>query len=146
MDSVLRALTIYLILMVVFRLSGKRALADVTTFDFILLLIISEATQNALLGNDFSITNAAIVILTLVTVDIALSLVTARSGRVEKLLSDVPTIVVEDGKPIVDRMARLRVSVDDVLERGRTTQGIERLEQIKYAVVERSGAISVIPM
>ena len=145
MESVIRAFSIYLLLMVIFRLSGKRSLSDVTTFDFILLLIISEATQNALIGDDFSLTTSAIVIITLVTLDIALSLVTARSGKVEKLLSDVPTIVVEDGHPLEDRMAKLRVSLDDVLEQGRITQGVERLDQIKFAVVERSGAISVIP-
>src|SRR5688572_7643178 len=98
MDSVLRAVAIYLILMVIFRLSGKRSLSDVTTFDFILLLIISEATQNALMGDDFSITNAFLVILTLVILDIGLSMVTSRSARMEKLLSDVPTIVVENGR------------------------------------------------
>jgi uncharacterized membrane protein YcaP (DUF421 family) len=145
MDAVLRALTIYLILMVIFRLSGKRGLADVTTFDFILLLIISEATQNALLGNDYSLTNAAVIIVTLVTVDIVLSIVTSRSVKVEKLLSDVPTIVVEDGRVLDDRMSKLRMSVDDVLEQARVGHGLERLDQIKYAVVERSGTISIIP-
>src|SRR5688572_3062108 len=104
MDAVLRALTIYLILLVIFRLSGKRGLSEVTTFDFILLLIISEATQNALLGNDYSVTNAFIVIVTLVTIDVVLSMVTSRSTKVEKLLSDVPTIVVDDGRVLDDRM------------------------------------------
>ena len=145
MDAVLRALTIYLILLVIFRLSGKRGLSEVTTFDFVLLLIISEATQNALLGNDYSVTNAFIVIVTLVTFDVVLSMVTSRSTKVEKLLSDVPTIVVEDGKVLDDRMAKLRMSVDDVLEQARAAHGLERLDQIKYAVVERSGTISVIP-
>ena len=145
MDSVIRALTIYLILMVIFRLSGKRALSEVTTFDFILLLIISEATQNALMGDDFSLTNAFIVILTLVMADLGLSIVTARSVKLETLLSDVPTIVVENGRVLDERMSKLRISVDDVLEQARATQGLERLDQIKYAVVERSGSISVIP-
>jgi uncharacterized membrane protein YcaP (DUF421 family) len=145
MDSVIRALTIYLILMVIFRLSGKRALSEVTTFDFILLLIISEATQNALMGDDFSLTNAFIVILTLVMADLGLSILTARSVKLETLLSDVPTIVVENGRVLDARMSKLRISVDDVLEQARATQGLERLDQIKYAVVERSGSISVIP-
>jgi uncharacterized membrane protein YcaP (DUF421 family) len=145
MDAVLRALTIYLILLVIFRLSGKRGLSEVTTFDFILLLIISEATQNALLGNDYSVTNAFIVIVTLVTIDVVLSMVTSRSTKVEKLLSDVPTIVVDDGRVLDDRMAKLRMSVDDILEQARVAHGLERLDQIKYAVVERNGVVSIIP-
>lgn len=144
MEAVTRALVIYLILMLLFRVTGKRSLAEVTTFDFVLLLIIGEATQNALITDDYSITNAFIVILTLILADLGLSLLTTRSVKLEKLLSDVPTIVVEDGRPLDDRMRKLRVSVDDVLEQGRVTQGIQRLDEIKYAVVERSGAISVI--
>jgi uncharacterized membrane protein YcaP (DUF421 family) len=145
MDAVLRAAAVYLVLMVIFRLTGKRGLSEVTTFDFVLLLIISEATQNALMGDDFSVTNAAVVITTLVFIDITLSIVTARSGKMEKLLSDVPTIVVEDGLPFEDRMSKLRMNVDDILEQGRLSHGIERLDQIRYAVVERSGSISIIP-
>lgn len=144
MEAVTRALVIYLILMLLFRVTGKRSLAEVTTFDFVLLLIIGEATQNALITDDYSITNAFIVIVTLILADLGLSLLTTRSVKLEKLLSDVPTIVVEDGRPLDDRMRKLRVSVDDVLEQGRVTQGIQRLDEIKYAVVERSGAISVI--
>ena len=66
MESVLRAAIVYVFLLVLFRLAGKRTLSDVTTFDFVLLLIISEATQQALLGEDFSLTNAFLVITTLI--------------------------------------------------------------------------------
>ena len=81
MDAVLRSATIYVFLLVIFRLSGKRSLAQITTFDFVLLLIIGEATQQALLGNDFSITYALIVITTLVGIDIGLSLLKQRFQR-----------------------------------------------------------------
>ncbi len=70
MESVLRAAAMYVGLLIIMRIAGKRSLAQITTFDFVLLLIISEATQNAMLGQDFSITNAFIVIITLVTLDI----------------------------------------------------------------------------
>lgn len=70
MEMVLRALAIYLILLVVFKIVGRRALLQMTSFDLILLLIISEATQQALLGNDFSITGAMLTIVTLVVIDI----------------------------------------------------------------------------
>ena len=79
MDSVWRAAAIYIGLMIIMRLAGKRSLAQITTFDFVLLLIIGEATQNALLGQDFSVTNAMLVIITLVTLDIGLSLLKRRS-------------------------------------------------------------------
>jgi uncharacterized membrane protein YcaP (DUF421 family) len=145
MDAVLRALAIYLILIVLFRVAGNRALGQLTTFDFVLLLIVGEATQQALLGNDFSITNAFLVIATLLGADIGLSLLKERFHRVEKIIDGVPVVIVEDGRPLRDRMRKVRVDDSDVLVAARELQGLERMDQIKYAVLERSGGISIIP-
>lgn len=145
MDAVLRSAVMYIFLLVIFRIAGKRALAQITTFDFVLLLIIGEATQQGLLGNDFSVTNAFLVILTLIGLDIGMALIKQRSKSFEQLVDGVPVIIVEDGRPLKDRMDRARVDVSDVLTAARELQGLERMEQIKYAVLERSGGISVIP-
>jgi uncharacterized membrane protein YcaP (DUF421 family) len=145
MDAVLRACAIYFFLLLIFRLSGKRSIAQITTFDLILLLIISEATQQALLGQDFSLTNAFLVIVTLVGIDIGLSLLKQRSPRIEKLLEDEPLIIVEEGRPLLDRMKKVRVDEEDVLIAARVLQGLERMDQIKYAVLERNGGISIVP-
>lgn len=145
MDPILRSLAVYAFLLILFRLSGKRSLAQITTFDLILLLIVSEATQQALLGDDFSITNACIVILTLVVVDRTMDLASAMSPPFGRLLNGTAVILIENGEQHAGRMRRLRISTDDILEQARTNQGIERLDQIKYAVLERNGAISVVP-
>lgn len=145
MDSVLRALAIYGFLLVIFRVAGRRTLSQMTSFDLILLLIVSEATQQALLGDDFSFTNAFLVIATLVGVDIALSILKRRSPHLDRWIDDVPLVIVEHGRPLEDRMRRARVDDADVLEAARASQGLERMEQIKYAVLERSGGISIIP-
>ncbi len=68
-----------------------------------------------------------------------------RSPQVEKLLDGVPLVIVEDGRPLKERMAKSRVDEDDVLTAACKLQGLERMEQIKYAVLERSGGISIIP-
>jgi uncharacterized membrane protein YcaP (DUF421 family) len=145
MESVLRAAVIYGFLLTVFRISGKRSLAQITPFDFVLLLIVAEATQQALLGPDYSITNAALVILTIVGIDIALSHWRLRSRRVEKLLDDVPLVLVDRGVPIADRLARSRVHESDILEAARLRQGLTTLEEIEYAVLETNGEISIVP-
>jgi uncharacterized membrane protein YcaP (DUF421 family) len=145
MDVVLRAVTIYMLLLIIFRIAGKRALSQTTTFDFVLLLIISEAIQPAMVRDDYSLTNAFLLVVTLVGLDIALSLIKQRSHRIEQLLDGVPLVIVEDGKPIKDRMQKARVDENDVLTAARELQGLERMEQIKYAVLERSGGISIIP-
>ena len=145
MDSIIRAAVVYLVLLVVFRISGKRSLAQITTFDFILLLIIAEAIQQAMLAQDNSMTNSLLLVLTLFVIDIGLSLMKQKSPMLEKLIDDVPLVLVEDGRPIKERLEKARVDEGDILSSARELQGLERMDQIKYAVLERSGGISVIP-
>jgi uncharacterized membrane protein YcaP (DUF421 family) len=145
MDSVLRAAVVYIVLMVLFRIAGRRTISEVTTFDFVLLLIISEAVQNTLIGEDNSLTNGFLVIFTLVGLNILLSVWKQRSPTFEKLMDGVPIIIVENGQPLRDRMNKARIDDDDVLIAARAQQGLERMDQIKYAVLERSGGISIIP-
>src|SRR5918998_82921 len=98
MDTVLRAATVYALLLIIFRIAGKRSLAQITTFDLILTLIISEAIQQALVDNDNSMTNAFILVITLVGIDIGLSLLKQRSSAVDKALEGVPVIVMDESR------------------------------------------------
>lgn len=145
MESVIRGLMIYFFLLLVTRVSGRRTLGEMTSFDFVLLLVVGEATQQALLGEDFSTINAYIVIATLITVDILLSLVKRASPTVDKWLDGLPTVLVKDGKLLPDRLRKSRVDKEDILEAARRSQGIGSFEEIEHAVLERDGDISVIP-
>lgn len=145
MDAILRAAGIYVFLLIVFRLTGRRTLTELTTFDFVLLLVIGEATQQALLGENFSVTYAVVVILTLLLIDIGLSLLKVHSPWVDRLVEGVPMIVVENGRMLEGRMRKARVDKGDILEAARRLQGLERIDQIKYAVVEVSGGITIVP-
>lgn len=145
MDPVLRAACVYAFLLLIFRVFGKRSLAQITTFDFVMLLIIAETTQQALLGDDFSVTNSCILIATLFVLDTALQYVKQRSRWFDRLSEGVPLIILKDGKPIEDRMKASRVDTYDILSSARELQGIERLDQIQYAILEKDGQISIIP-
>lgn len=145
MESILRGALVYLIVWIIFRLSGRRTFAEMTSFDLVLLLIISEATQQALLGQDFSITNAALVLITLVAIDIGLSLVKRFLPKFEMVSDGLPVLLIEDGRLLRDHMKNARVDESDILDEARKWRGLERLEQIKYAVLERNGGISIIP-
>lgn len=145
MDTVLKAAAIYLFLLVVMRLAGRRTLAEMTSFDLILLLIIGDASQQALLGDDFSLTNAMLCVLTLVVLDIGLSLLKRNSRTFDKVADGVPMLLVEFGVPLKDRMERSRVDEAEVLEAARRQQGLERMSDIRFAVLEVDGRISVIP-
>ncbi|HVL33555.1 MAG TPA: YetF domain-containing protein [Actinomycetota bacterium] len=145
MSSIIRAVAVYGVLLLLFRISGKRSLAQITTFDAVLLLIIAEAIQQAMIDNDHSMTNALVVVITLLGLDVLMSFITVRSSRVDKLLNDAPLVLIENGKQLEDRMRRARVTPDDVLEQARALRGVERFDQIRYAVLERNGGITVIP-
>lgn len=145
MDSIVRGLTVYIILLIVFRIAGKRTLSDVTTFDFVLLLIIAEVTQQALLGDDNSLTNFALLVVTLLGLDILLSLLKQRWPRLDRMLEGEPLIIVENGEPLEERLNKVRVDIEDVLTAARELHGLERMEQIKYAVLERNGRITIVP-
>lgn len=145
MDPILRAAAIYLALLLIFRIAGKRTLSQITTFDFVLLLLVGEATQQAMLGDDFSLTNGILVVIALVGIDIAMSFVKEKAPWFDKAADGLPVVIFQDGIPIMERMQKARVDEEDILAAGRATQGLERLDQIKYAVLEKGGSISVIP-
>lgn len=145
MDTVLRAAAIYAILLIAVRLSGRRTLSELTTFDFILLLVISEAVQQGLVGDNNSVTSAIITVVTLVLINVAFSFLKTRIPWVEKFLEGVPTVLVENGRPLTDRMKKARVSEDDIMVSARELQGLERMDQIKFAILEAGGRITIIP-
>lgn len=145
MDSILRGLAVYVFLLVLFRIAGRRTLSEMTNFDFVLLLIISEATQNAMIGNDYSVTNGFLVIVTLIGIDIGLSVMKQRFPLLERYLDGLPLVIVDEGRPVKELMDRARVDEQDILASARDKHGLERMEQIKYAVLERNGGISIIP-
>ena len=145
MGTVWRAAAMYLFLVLIFRVCGRRVLAQITTFDLVLVLIISEAAQQAMIGNDFSMTTAFLAIVTLVGIDIALSLWKQRFQRLDRWLDGLPLVLVENGVPFAERLRMARIDESDILTAARQLQDLERMEQIKYAVLERSGGISIIP-
>ena len=145
MDVIIRSVIIYVMLWALLRLAGRRTLGELTSFDLVLLLVIGGATQRALLGQDYSVTTAMLVIATLILVDVGLSLALRTFPALTRIVNGAPMIVVEHGKPLLGRLDRARISAEDVLAAARHLHGLERLEDIKFAILEANGKISVIP-
>ncbi|MDY6983173.1 MAG: DUF421 domain-containing protein, partial [Pseudomonadota bacterium] len=89
--------------------------------------------------------NAALVIITLVIINIALSMLKLKFLTLEKWIDGRPFLIVEQGKCLKERLAKARVDERDIMEAARIDHGLERLDQIKYAVLERNGRISIVP-
>ena len=145
MNPVLRAVLMFGVLWMVFRVGGRRTLAEITTFDFILLLVIGDAAQNALVGDDFAITTSALVIVTLLLLDLAMARLSGRSKGLRRVIESTPVIVVDNGKVRERVMRQEGVDIEEVLAAARERHGLQRLDQIKFAIVERHGGISVVP-
>lgn len=145
MESVLRGLLVYFFLLLVIRVSGKRTLSDNNSFELVLLLIISETTQQAMVDNDHSVTNSFLLIITLVGASLSLSLLKQRFPTLEKWLDGSALVILENGRMLKARMNKLRADEADILESARKLQGLERLDQIKYAIIERNGDITIVP-
>lgn len=145
MDTVVRALAIYFALLVLTRISGRRTLSQVSVFDFVLVLLIAETSQNALVGQDGSITNAIVLITTLILTDVGLSVLKARAHWIALLIDGAPTVLIRDGEIDTQAMSRARVSLDDILQCARGQNGLLRIEEVGYAVLETSGTISIVP-
>jgi uncharacterized membrane protein YcaP (DUF421 family) len=145
MDSVIRVVAMYIFLLVVFRLAGKRTLGEATTFDLLLLLIISETTQQAMVDDDHSMIHAFLLILTFLALNVGMSLLKQKSKTADLVLEGAPVILVEHGRQLKDRMAKSRVDEEDILEAARENLGVAEMDQIDYAVLERTGRIAIIP-
>src|SRR3546814_17147971 len=120
-------------------------MAQMTPVDFVLLLIIAETTQQALLGDDFSITNAAILIITLFTIDIVLSYVKLWLPRADLLIAGPPTVLIVHGKPDDHALTRAPVRIAHVLAPARKPPRLEPLDRTQLAILKAGPGISVVP-
>lgn len=145
MDSVIKAIVVFFALWAILRVSGRRTLGEMTAFDFVLFMIIGGSTQRAITGQDYSLANALLLVATFVVLDVALSIVELRSPLLRRVLNAMPMILVENGRLMTDRMRRARVTEDNVLEAARRLQGLERIDQIKFAILEATGEITIVP-
>lgn len=139
------AIVIYLFLLVVFRIAGRRTLAQTTTFDLVLILIIGDATQQALLGEDTTLASGALAVLSLVSLDVALTHLRRLFPALDRLVEGDPVVIMAHGQFRERPMATNGLDADDVLAAARETHGITDLARVREAVLEKDGRISVVP-
>ena len=137
----LRTLTVYAVVLVGVRLSGKREVGQMTPFDLTLLLLLSNAVQNAMTGSDTSVIGGATAAATLLIVNFLVAKVAGRNRRLRKLIKGEPAVLIHNGKVIDSTMAREHVAMDDV-QQGLREHGIASVNDVALAVLEVDGNIS----
>ncbi len=143
MDIVLRAIVAYLFILLLTRVVGRRELSTLEPFDLILLVTIGDLVQQGVTQNDFSVTGALLAVGTIGVLSVLFSYLPWRFQILRPVLEGVPTIVVEDGKVVNKNLKRHRVTQEEVAAAARR-QGIPKLSQVRWAVLETNGQISCI--
>lgn len=145
MDAVLHGLAIYVVLLLLFRLAGKRSLQQASISDLLLFLVLGESLQQALVGReDYSVPVAVVLIVVLLGLVRLSDFLGARVRR-DEAREHAPLVLVQDGELLPEQMSRARVTEEDILSQARRSQGVERTEQIQYAVLDKSGGIAIVP-
>lgn len=144
MEIVARIAFIYFFLMIALRLMGKRELNKLSAFELVMLMLIPEVFNQAAVKEDHSMTAAVIATATLLTLVLLTSVASHMSKRVHEVVSGTPTVLVRAGQYVEQNMNRERIAPDELLAEMHRA-GYERLEQIRWAILEDDGKISLVP-
>jgi uncharacterized membrane protein YcaP (DUF421 family) len=144
MDLVVRAVVLYLLIFLVTRVVGRRELSSLAPFDLILLIVLGDAIQQGLTQDDYSVTGAFIVVITIVLLQVGTSYLSFRVKPLRRVLEGEPIVILQDGQVIDRNLVRERLTREEIAEEARQQQ-IDSLDQVAWAVLEPSGKISFIP-
>ena len=143
MDIVLRSAVIFVFVMIVVRLLGRRELSKMEPFDLLILVVIADFVQQGVTQQDYSVTGAVLAVGTFGLLIVATSWVAWRFPRTRPLLDGNPVVLVEDGKPIMDNLRRERISLEELAAQARLQQ-IASMNTVRWAILETNGDISFI--
>jgi uncharacterized membrane protein YcaP (DUF421 family) len=143
MDIVLRAVVVFVFLLVLMRVIGRRELSSLQPFDLILLIILGDAVQQGLTQDDYSLTGALLAIGTIAVLQVFVSWIGFRFPKARPVLEGTPIVVIQDGEVIERNLKRERLTREEIAEEARKQQ-IGTLEDVQWAVLETSGQISFI--
>jgi uncharacterized membrane protein YcaP (DUF421 family) len=144
MDLVIRATVIFFFVFLLTRVVGRRELSSMEPFDLILLVVIGDLVQQGVTQSDYSVTGAILVISTIALLTVAMSFVNFRFRSLRGALEGEPVVLVENGEVIERNMRRERITVEELEAEGRQQQ-VASIADMRWAVLETSGQISVIP-
>lgn len=143
MSTIIHAIFGYFFLLLVVRVLSRRPGAQLTLFEFVIVFLIGGVIILATVGNDRSITNCATAILVVGMMHRLVSWVKSQSPRIGAVIDGTPLVLLKDGEWQTEVMRGMRLNAEDVMAVGRT-KGLTSIHQIRYAILERNGAISII--
>ena len=144
-ELVIRSIAVYAFLILILRISGKRQIGQLAPFDLVLLLILSNAVQNSMSGGDNSLIGGLLIASVLVGVNFIVGYATYKSKKLEALIEGRPQIVIHNGQLYEDVMAKCQLTHHE-LDAALRQAGCDRIADVRSAILENNGVISVIAM
>lgn len=141
-ELILRGLVVYFALLLLLRMTGKRQIGQLSPFDLILLLLISEAVQNAIIADDKSIIGGLIAVVTLIGINYLVGLATFKNKRVETFMEGRPQVIIHEGKVFEDVMNESKLTQQE-LHSALRHQGYFSVQDVKLAILETNGTVSI---
>ena len=143
-SKILRTVVIYLVLLILLRIGGKRELGQLSTLDLVVLLLLSNTVQNAIIGDDFSLTGGIIGAVVLILMDKLLSRISYNVPGIRRLIGGKPTPLIDNGNLLPGNMRKQGITPEELAALCRL-QGIDRLEEVETATLEVNGTVTVRP-
>jgi uncharacterized membrane protein YcaP (DUF421 family) len=143
-EFVIRGVIVYLFLILILRITGKRQIGQMSPFDLVLLLVLSNAVQNSMNGGDNSVAAGLILSITLVGANWLTGYITFRNKDAERLIEGKPQILLHLGKVDEKALSDAQLTREELMSALRS-QGYADIQKIRFAILENDGSISVIP-
>jgi len=143
-ELIVRSAIVYAALIIILRATGKRQVGQLAPFDLVLLLVLSNAVQNSMNGGDNSLVGGLISAITLITLNHLVGIATFKSKRIEAIVEGRPLIIVHNGRVFEDVLARAKLTHHE-LDAALRQNGCTCVDEVRSAILENNGAISVIP-
>ena len=143
-EFVLRGAIVYVFLIVLLRLTGKRQVGQMAPFDLVLLLVLSNAVQNSINGGDNSVAGGMVSAVTLVAMNWILGMATYKNKTIERLVEGRPEVLIHNGKLVDGALEHEKLTHHELMTALRKA-GCAEIEEVHAAIMETDGSISVIP-
>jgi len=143
-ETILRSCIVYIILIFAFRLVGKRHISQLSLLDFVLILLVSNVVQNAMVGNDESLLGGVTAAIALIALNFLFTTLIFKSSKFEKLIEGEPTLLIRHGQPLEGHLRHEQINLQE-LEEAVREHGIPDIRHVKTAILELDGSISCIP-
>jgi uncharacterized membrane protein YcaP (DUF421 family) len=144
-DIVLRTTVVYLIILIGLRLAGKREIGQMAIFDLVVLLLLANAVQNAMVGPDTSLLGGLLAALVLLALNGLVAQLRLRWPRLQRIVEGSPTVLVLHGEPVMPHLRREGID-QETLEAALREHGIANIRDVEMAVLEIDGSISIVPV